>query len=476
MSKDLNQAEINQGDETSPSSRAWLIAPVLITVVAVALRVYRLEAGLWYDELVSLHDYFRAAPFKTMTSMPGPNNHVAYSLLAHLCIRLFGEAEWSLRLPAVIMGALGVPVLYWLAARYSGRWTAGVAAMLLAVSTWHVWLSQDARGYSAMILLCLASNAFLVIAFERPSWKPAALHALCITAAVYFHLHASFTLIAQLMFVAAATRLRISDPRRVVLIGVVSACAVVLLLYLPMLDDMLRFARTDGRMTATRDLSLSFILSLPMEWAAGKGKPWLALPLFVCFVAGAAAAARTRPVLVWFALAPLVLTLLFTLTTGVFIYHRMLSFFIPWYLWFAAWGLVRLAGLAGKFKPAVVVITASALIAINAFALPVYYAFGKQPIKEACEWTNKLPPNVPIYTMGLAGLETTHYCKRASIIPLNSSAAPAVKRGGVIVAPFPFSWGGENRELFGKRCEMALVFESAAYEQNHVYVFYCKSE
>ena len=69
--------------------------------VAAALRLYRLESGLWYDEIVTLVESARRPFIEILTYFPDVNVHPRYSLMAHGSIEAVGESAWSLRLPAL---------------------------------------------------------------------------------------------------------------------------------------------------------------------------------------------------------------------------------------------------------------------------------------------------------------------------------------------------------------------------------------
>src|SRR6188768_3984008 len=122
-----------------------------LTIVALALRLVNINGGLWYDEIVTLVEFARPPLAQIVTHFPDPNNHPLYSVLAHASVSVFGEHVWSLRLPAVVFGVLGVPMLYWLGTALTSRIEALAAAALLTVSYHDVWFSQNARGYTGLL-------------------------------------------------------------------------------------------------------------------------------------------------------------------------------------------------------------------------------------------------------------------------------------------------------------------------------------
>jgi uncharacterized membrane protein len=92
-----------------------------------------------------------------------PPGHV---LLLHFWIRLFGESEWSVRVPSVLAGIAAVYALYRLGRTLVSERVGIVTAGLCAVSQMPVYFSQDARAY-VFLLLGATLCAHGVVALER---------------------------------------------------------------------------------------------------------------------------------------------------------------------------------------------------------------------------------------------------------------------------------------------------------------------
>jgi 4-amino-4-deoxy-L-arabinose transferase-like glycosyltransferase len=87
--------------------------------------------------------------------------------LVHAWGSLAGDSEWALRFPSALAGALTVPAMAWLAARWLGRDTVPAAAWLTAGSPFLVWYSQEARSYSQMVLATVVASALMLELRER---------------------------------------------------------------------------------------------------------------------------------------------------------------------------------------------------------------------------------------------------------------------------------------------------------------------
>lgn len=172
-------------------------AVVAILVLACALRLYRLDEGLWLDEILTLVQYVRLPLGEIVTSLPNQNQHVLYSILAHASIGIFGESAWSFRLPAASFGVASVWALYDFARRVVSRRESLFAAALLCVSHHHVWFSQNARGYTGGLFFALLSSSLLLrgLAHNRPRvWLA---YGTAVALGGYTHLTMIFVVVAQ---------------------------------------------------------------------------------------------------------------------------------------------------------------------------------------------------------------------------------------------------------------------------------------
>lgn len=147
-----------------------LLVPLVI--LGAALRFHAIGTGLWYDEIVTLVESVRAPLGEIVTRFAGDNHHPLYSVLAHLAVALVGEEPWALRLPAALFGVATIPLLYGLGRLVTSRVESGAAALILTVSYHHIWFSQNARGYTAVLFLVLLSTYALLrwLDERRPSF------------------------------------------------------------------------------------------------------------------------------------------------------------------------------------------------------------------------------------------------------------------------------------------------------------------
>ncbi len=75
----------------------------------------------------------------------------------------------ALTAAALLFGVATIPVFFYLARAVTERREAIFATLFLTLSYHHVWFTQNARGYSAMIFFTVLSTLFLVRWLSKPS-------------------------------------------------------------------------------------------------------------------------------------------------------------------------------------------------------------------------------------------------------------------------------------------------------------------
>ena len=149
----------------------WLF---MITALAAALRFYKLGAwSFWIDEIYTINH--ATAHFSTpqliLEHLPPNRNWVSVSvILTAQAINFWGVSELSARLTAAIIGILTVTALYFPVKKMFNVRVALIAALLLAVSPWHLFWSQNARFYTSMLLFY--SLALMFFHFGMENNKP----------------------------------------------------------------------------------------------------------------------------------------------------------------------------------------------------------------------------------------------------------------------------------------------------------------
>lgn len=185
-----------------PLERTPWIALTLLVALAAILRLLHLGHGLWWDEIRTLVDSVRLPLWQIVTVFPGDNQHTLFSILAHLSISIFGESEWSLRLPAALFGIATVPLLYACAREFTARTEALAAALLLTVSYHHVWFSQSARGYALLAFFTLLCTWLLLRGLRSSRMSYFAWYGIVAASAIYTHVTMVFLVASHALWCA----------------------------------------------------------------------------------------------------------------------------------------------------------------------------------------------------------------------------------------------------------------------------------
>lgn len=134
-------------------------------LVAAGLRLYRLgDESLWLDEAASVS--FVTRQYTTgglLLELPTQDMHPPlYYLLLDGWTAVFGVGEAALRFPSAVLGWAVVVLTYVLGVHLFDRTAGIVSAALVAISSFHIHYSQEARMYSLLAALSLASFLLLV--------------------------------------------------------------------------------------------------------------------------------------------------------------------------------------------------------------------------------------------------------------------------------------------------------------------------
>lgn len=142
-------------------NKRLLLLTLLLTVIAALPRLYNLgELGFYMDEETTAFASRSLADAKHPQMPSGMPYHraVLHSWINAQSAKLFGvDREFSYRLPAAIFGVLTIPLMFLSARHYVGTSAAFLAALLLALSEWHVITSRQARMYAPFLFFYIAS-------------------------------------------------------------------------------------------------------------------------------------------------------------------------------------------------------------------------------------------------------------------------------------------------------------------------------
>jgi Dolichyl-phosphate-mannose-protein mannosyltransferase len=358
------------------------------TVVGAALRFHLLGAkNLWLDEGVSV--WLASIPWSrfvhTMVSSPELNMVLYYTMLRgwlHL-----GQTEFAIRSLSALFGIASIPAIYKLGQRLFTTQAGLVAAALLAVHSFHIRYSQEARAYSLEVFLLLLSTFFFLQITEAPSRRGYWLAYILLSgAAVYCHFFAVLVVLAHW---AAIGRGRL---RAIGMKAIVSIASGFGLLLTPFAIHIL-FEKQQGLTWIPRPTLMFFLGTMRLLSGSGDGARTVsslsltvfyaiccALALWGSYLRGRGVVSEkeafaTRLTLAWIVI-PIAVTLIISLLAKPLFYSRFLLMCVPAIVLLAAQGLVTLGRLADRRH---VALTAASALMISLSLLETHRFFANFP-------------------------------------------------------------------------------------------------
>lgn len=130
----------------------------LIIGLSIFLRFFLLDnQSLWYDEGMSLYNSNGVSFTENISIILGREAGDKYQPLYYLLLfvwrSIFGDAEFSLRSLSALLGVGSVITIFFTTLRIYGKNHAIWSSLILAVSSFCVYYSQEARAYSLLIFL-----------------------------------------------------------------------------------------------------------------------------------------------------------------------------------------------------------------------------------------------------------------------------------------------------------------------------------
>jgi hypothetical protein len=391
----------------------WATATFLgILVVALAVRLSHLGVGLWYDEIIVHVEYMGMSFGRVLTTYDSESQHFLFTILARAAIAVLGEGPASLRLPAALFGVASVAALYLLARRVATEREALLSAALLAVSYHHVWFSQNARGYTALLFWTLLSSWLFLRALDAGPPRLWVGYAVAVALGVFSHVTMLFAVLAHAavygLWLIRRGRRAGAPAWAGAVLGFGLAALLTFQLYALALPQ---FVATIGMKTAVSDWTnpLWTLLELARGMTIGFAGNALAVVAVLVFGVGCLSFARTTPAIVAFVVLPAAAAVPVVLAMGHPLWPRFFFFLMGFGVLIAVRGalVVGTAGarVAGLGPPhAALAGTALVLVLIGASATTVPRAWlPKQDYAGALTFIDShRRPGDAVVTVGLA--------------------------------------------------------------------------
>jgi mannosyltransferase len=251
----------------------------LLTVLAAGLRLSGLTLqSFWYDEAVSVALAQHPLADLLTGRIKDAGNPPLYPALLHLWMGVFGSGDGAVRALSALLGALTVPLLLLVAREVVAAPVALLAAILLALSPYHLQLGQEARGFALLALLSAAASWALlrgtareiaIAPSARTRWMPWALFALTTAAMAWTHYYGFAVALAHALYLAIEHR-----RNRAVWLRALAAYAVAALLFAPWLPAMAAQIHLPGNLSRSAASWAWHLAATPLVFTLGTALAW----------------------------------------------------------------------------------------------------------------------------------------------------------------------------------------------------------
>ncbi len=427
----------NCGPETQAAPRLdgrlslWVLGA--ITLAGLVLRIVSLNNDLWIDELAPVWAYRDASMLQVAVTYTSSNNHLLNTWLVNACIRLFGQHEWAIRLPAMLWGTATIPALYWVARQAMSRFASLCAALLLAVSYHHIFFSQNARGYSAYLFLSLVSSVLLVKALgsdRRRTWAAFVATTVVNFAALLISgfVFAAHVIVGGLAVLAVQRRGGPWGPLLWRLVGVFGLITFLgFQLYaaaIPQMYVLMRTVYTEST-SGYALFSLELVTELARGLTAGFGTGLLlgALPFLALAVVGYVILVRRHWILALALTLPCVLQTILLIVQGLTFSPRFYILALPLAIMVVVQALTRASEVAARWLKRSdsfawwCTATGSVVLCLASIAaLPRYYTVPKQPYRAALRFVEGArEPGSAVIVIHYASAGVRYYLEQTGI-------------------------------------------------------------
>ncbi len=204
-----------------------------ILIGAAILRLIKIDESLAIDELLTIRDYISHGFSTIFLSYQRPNNHILTSFLARVSILVFGEYNWSYKLPSFFLALWAVLLQFRLGRLWFNDDTALAASALLGGSYYHILFSTQTRGYSGMLTCTLLALIYFTLARREDKNKDWLVLGVALVSGSYFHPFMIFPYLGCLFCGIYLYRNNWKASRKFLIIFTGTALAISLL-YLPL--------------------------------------------------------------------------------------------------------------------------------------------------------------------------------------------------------------------------------------------------
>ena len=381
---DASRDSRQHASPTYPLAQALLL--VLIVIAGTLFRLHLLtKRDLWVDEALSV--VLAQLPWRDfwIALWNSQANMAFYYFLMRGWLHL-GDSEAAVRALSVLFGVATIPATYLLGKRLFGGKAAIVSATLSAINIFQIRYSQEARGYSLVMLLAVLSTYFFLRSIGSPNQKRYWVgYVLTSALGVYSHVFIYLVVMAHWLSLGYA-RLRLI-PRR----SVVWAAAGFTLLTIPMNAFIL--LKDQGRPNWVPRPTFQLLLSFAKLFTGNGGIALLTAYAALCLVAvfGAYLSEGHRSptfdvpwrvrLVAWWLLFPIASTVIVSFFRPIF-YDRFMAISAPALVLLAGKGMTELDQLVPRLRG----FFSSSLVLLIGLSVWGIHRYNMSPASQGDDW------------------------------------------------------------------------------------------
>ncbi|MCI0417405.1 glycosyltransferase family 39 protein, partial [bacterium] len=412
--------EVSENFVQAPYTRIERLALISLTAFGAVLRFAGANRDFWLDELATVFRYVRGSTGEILFQAVSSNNHLLNSLMAHATAHWFGENELIIRLPAILFGIAIIPVSYHLVRSIGTSRDAFLSSLLLTFSYHHIFFSQNARGYTAMLLGAILSTHFLILGFKRNRLSDWIFYSFSMLLSILSVLFGVFIFASHVLCVFLywlSKRKNISQPHLILQRMFFSFGLVIYLslhAYAFMIPDVLGFIFGEYRQAEVGwKLSMDLMKVVYSGLALG---PVTTAAVLICGLFGSAgfiSYLRREPFAAILLVSPIAITLCTVLVLRVGIFPRYFLFALPVAFLFLARGILLLTDALftnQNMKKAAYALTVFLVLAGSAWMLRPFYQYPMQDFTGAKKFVlERAKRSEPVVAVGTAAEGYRYY-------------------------------------------------------------------
>lgn len=411
-----------------PDKSSYDFGMILLGLMTIAfiLRLYNLNIGIWFDEMLTHVHYMPMTLGEIASTYDDANNHLLFTLAARISLSIFGDSIWAFRLPAVIFGVASTGALYYFARQVSSAKESLFATALFTFSYHHIWFSQNARGYTALLFFTLLSSSLLLSAIRKNSSQQWLLYAIAVCLGAYTHVTIAFVVVAHFAIYVMCIYRNTHDLKNKwhgLLYGFIPVALMTFQAYALLLPSMLGGGLLDSGLQSEEEVAWTnpvwALMEIVQSMKIGFTNGGIALAAGIIFSVGVIDFARKRPAVISLLFIPVVLGFFIMVSIGYTLFPRFFFFTMG----FGVVVVIRGAVVTGNYIGQLIGLPkgrstwlATALctaIVLSSLLSMRYVFYPKQDFVSAIDFIEKeKQPGDNVITVGIADFPFREYYKK----------------------------------------------------------------